>query len=70
MKKFINTIGTIGACAFIAYGAYLVYDRFFLNKDSDETGEEDDDLFDEEVKNVTFAERVKSAAERQLDKVK
>ncbi len=69
MKKFINTIGTIGACALIAYCAYLVYDRFFLNKDSDEIAE-DDDLFDEEVKNVTFAERVKSAAERQLDKVK
>ena len=63
MKDFIRFCLSILCGALIIYAAYLVLKEFICP-----CGKEDDDLKDKEEK-ISFSERVKKAANRQLEKI-
>ena len=72
---FGKTIVTLGAIAGAAYGGYYLYKKYFKQNDvpqqdfedlADVTFDYDDDTATEE----SFADKIKAAAERQLNKIK
>ena len=71
---FGKTMVTLGAIAGAAYGGYYLYKKYFKQDDA-EQGIEDlaDVTFDYDdtaVAEETFADKIKAAAERQLNKIK
>ena len=72
MKKFFKVLGILTVVALAAYAAYLCYDKFLKKKDDDLDDLEDwgYEFEDEEAEQISFTDRVKAAAERQLARVK
>ena len=73
MKKFLSVIGVTAITALAAYAGYLAYDKFVKNADDDDLIDSLDDEFefeDEIQPAVSFGDRIKAAAERQLERVK
>lgn len=69
MNKFLKALFVITIIGLVLYALYLCYEKFVKNADEDEW----DDLEDwgeEEATDISFTERVKAAAERQLQKAK
>ena len=71
---FGKTVLTLGAIAGAAYGGYVLYKKFVKNeeepqKEFDELADVTFDYDQEEEADPSFSERVKAAAERQLDKI-
>ena len=62
MKKFIKFCLALICGALVLYTAYLIYIKFFKCRDDEEA-----DLYEEE--SISFSERVKKAAEKQLEKI-
>ena len=73
MKKFLTYIGIASLVALLAYAAYLAYEKFIKNTDEEDLIDDlDDDFeFDDEIQpSVSFVDRIKAAADRQLARVK
>lgn len=62
MKKFIKFCLALMCGVLLLYTAYLIYIKFFRCEDGQEA-----DLYAEE--SISFSERVKKAAEKQLEKI-
>lgn len=63
MKNLVKFCLLVTGIALVLYVAYLAYVKFIKEKDS----EEDADLYEDET--ISFSERVKKAAEKQLEKI-
>lgn len=71
---FGKTVLTLGAIAGAAYGGYVLYKKY-VKKDEAPQGELEDvadvtfDYDQEEAEDESFADKVKAAADRQLEKI-
>lgn len=65
MKDFVKFCLAIACGALLGYTAYLIYEKFF--KGGCCCGRSKD--LDEEEEEVSFGERIKRAAQRQLEKI-
>jgi len=73
MKKFLSIVGVSAVAALAAYAAYLAYDKFVKNAEDDDLIDSLDDEFefeDEIQPTVSFSDRIKAAADRQLARIK
>ena len=66
MKNLFKILGIFVCAGILAYAAYLVYLKFFSKTEENVF----DDLEEEEERPVTFGERIKAAAERQLARIR
>ena len=71
---FGKTIFTIGAIAGAAYGGYVLYKKFVKKEDApqgefDELADVTFDYDQDEAEDESFADKIKAAADRQLDKL-
>lgn len=71
---FGKTVLTLGAIAGAAYGGYVLYKKYVKNDEALEGELEDvaDVTFDydqDEAEEESFADKVKAAADRQLEKI-
>ena len=62
MKELIKFCLLVTGIALIAYVAYLAYVKFVKEDDDEDAG-----LYEDET--ISFSERVKKAAEKQLEKI-
>ena len=70
-----KTLVKIGVVAGVAYGGYYLYKKYFKQnnvpqQDFDELADVTFDYDDDAAKEESFADKIKAAAERQLNKIK
>ena len=73
MKGFLEFMWKLAIVALIAYGVFLIYQKFIKKQDEVETVEDLDDLEDKcgcGCSEMTFGERVKAAADKHLQRIK
>ncbi len=77
MKKFLKFLMWLSIISLVLYAGYLFYNKFIKHTDEleaddleDDFDEEYSDFEDECCRKKTFFDRVKEAADRQLEKVK
>ena len=73
MKKALKVIAILTLIGLAVYAAYLCYDKLIRKSGSDDFDDLEDwgyEFEDEEPKEISFTDRVKAAAERQLEKAR
>ncbi|MGI6072079.1 MAG: hypothetical protein ACOX75_03565 [Lachnospiraceae bacterium] len=72
MKKILKVLAILTIIGLVAYAAYLCYVKFIKKSDDEDYWNDLEDWGRENEfePEVTFADRVKSAAEKQLNKIK
>ena len=73
MKKVFKVFMIVAFLGLAAYAVYLLYDKFIRKSDSEEWDDLEDwgyEFEDEEQPEITFTERIRTAAEKHLKKAR